>query len=164
MAEIELQGMSVLVVDDDPTTRDLLTGMLQELGISDIRRARNGRHALEILRGYTRDFAICDILMEEMGGIEFTKHVRTDPASANPYIPIVMLTGDARIEMVREARDAGANGFLAKPISIDVLSKRLKATLAENRDFIRSRGYTGPDRRRRDVPLKGRPDRRKNET
>ena len=74
-----------------------------------------------------------------------------------------MLTGDARIEMVREARDAGANGFLAKPISVDVLRKRLTATLAENREFIRSNGYTGPDRRRRDVPLQGRQDRRRSD-
>lgn len=161
MADIELAGMSVLVIDDEPSTSEMLSGMLQELGINDIRRARDGRHGLDLLRGFTPDFIICDILMDGMGGIEFTKHVRTDPASANPFIPIVMLTGEARIEMVREARDAGANGFLAKPISVDVLNTRLKATLAENREFIRSQGYTGPDRQRRDVPLKGRPDRRK---
>lgn len=160
MAEIELDGMSAMVIDDEPMTRELLSGMLQELGVIDVRRARDGRHGLELLRGFTPDFIICDIMMEAMGGIEFTKHVRTDPSSANPYIPIVMLTGDARIEMVREARDAGANGFLAKPISVDVLRKRLTATLAENREFIRSQSYTGPDRRRRDVPLQGRQERR----
>jgi two-component system chemotaxis response regulator CheY len=163
MAEIDLDGMSAMVIDDEPMTRELLSGMLQELGVIDIRRARDGRHGLEVLRGFTPDFVICDILMEEMDGIEFTKHVRTDPASANPFIPIVLLTGDARIEMVREARDAGANGFLAKPISVDVLRKRLTATLAENREFIRSNGYTGPDRRRRDVPLQGRQDRRRSD-
>jgi two-component system chemotaxis response regulator CheY len=153
--------MSALVIDDEPTTRELLTGMLQELGVMDIRRARSGRNGLEVLRGFTPDFIICDIMMEELDGIEFTKSVRTDPASANPFVPVLMLTGDARIEMVREARDAGANGFLAKPISVDVLRQRLEATLAENREFIRSWDYPGPDRRRRDIPLQGRSDRRK---
>ena len=95
-----------------------------------------------------------------MDGIEFTKKVRTDSLSPNPYLPILLLTGDARIEMVREARDAGASGFLAKPIFAQVLQKRLEMTLEENRRFIKSKNYTGPDRRRRDVPLQGRTDRR----
>ena len=163
MAEIELTGMSALVIDDEPTTRELLTGMLQELGVMDIRRARSGRNGLEVLRGFSPDFIICDIMMEDLDGIEFTISVRTDRASSNPYVPILMLTGDARIEMVREGRDAGANGFLAKPISVDVLRQRLQATLAENREFIRSQAYIGPDRRRREIALHGRTDRRKSD-
>jgi FixJ family two-component response regulator len=48
-----------------------------------------------------------------------------------------MLTGGVRIQMVHEARDAGANRFLAKPIFVDALRKRLTASFAEYREFIR---------------------------
>ncbi|MDA0342017.1 MAG: response regulator [Proteobacteria bacterium] len=161
MAVIDLKGMAALVIDSKPAGRELLTTMLQELGVSDIRRSPDGRHGLDVLRQFTPDFIVCAISMDEMTGIEFTKKVRTDPISPNPFVAIFMLTGDARIEMVREARDAGANGFLAKPISGEVLRKRLVSTMAENRAFIRSQKYTGPDRRRRDIALGHRTDRRR---
>jgi len=161
MAGRDLYGMSVLVVDDDPLERDLITSLLQDLGVTDVRRAPDGARALEILRQFTPDFVICDILMENMDGIEFTRAVRTDRLSANPYLPIFILTGDTQIEAVRDARDAGANGFLAKPVTAEVLQDRVIAALAERREFIRSDDYTGPDRRRRDLPLGGRTDRRR---
>ena len=61
-----------------------------------------------MLRQFTPDFIISDISMDEMTGIEFTQKARADPISLNPFVAIFILTG--------EARDAGANGFLAKPI------------------------------------------------
>lgn len=161
MAEVDFKQMSVLIIDDEPMSRELLLTMLQEIGVGDVRRARDAQHGLDTLRQFNPDFIICDIHMEPMDGIEFTRKVRTDTLSPNPYVTIVLLTGDTRVEVVREARDAGANGFLAKPISVDMLRKRLEMTLTEGRDFIRSDAYTGPDRRRRDLPLKGRRDRRR---
>jgi CheY-like chemotaxis protein len=61
-----------------------------------------------VLRQFTPDFIISDISMHEMTGIEFTPKARVYPISSNPFAAIFILTG--------ETRDAGANGFLAKPI------------------------------------------------
>jgi DNA-binding response OmpR family regulator len=97
-----------------------------------------------------------------MDGLTFTKKVRTDPNSPNPYVPIIMLTGHTETARVMEARDAGINMFLAKPISVKALSERLALMIDNPARFVRTPTYFGPDRRRKDVgPPKGMPERRK---
>lgn len=161
MSDIALEDLAGLVIDDEPSSRDLMVEMLTFIGVGEIRWASDGPSAIKLMRSYTPDFVVCDIRMHPMSGIEFTKEVRTGKLSPNPYVTILLLTGDPRVEIVKQARDAGAHGFLAKPLSMDTLRKRLEGALSEDREFIKSQSYTGPDRRRRQVPLAGRPDRRK---
>jgi two-component system chemotaxis response regulator CheY len=161
VSEIVLGELAGLVIDDDPASRELMAEMLNYIGVGEVRGAADGPRAIQMMRNYNPDFVVCDIQMQPMDGITFTKEVRTGDLSPNPFVTILLLTGDPRVEVVRQARDAGAHGFLAKPLSMDTLRRRLEQALSEDRDFIKSRNYTGPDRRRRQVPLAGKPDRRK---
>jgi DNA-binding response OmpR family regulator len=76
-------------------------------------------------------------------------------------VPIIICTGHAEIEHIREARDAGASEILRKPITVRNLYERIRSIVEKPRPFIRSDDYHGPDRRRQDQPFKG-PDRRSN--
>ena len=87
--------------------------------------------------------------MDEMNGIEFTKEVRNSPTSPNPYVPIIMLTGHTSADCVQQARDAGVNEFLAKPVSVKAMLARLTADIEYPRPFVRTANYFGPCRRRR---------------
>lgn len=75
-----------------------------------------------------------------------------------------MLTGYTEHQQVVEARDAGVNEFLAKPISAKPLYQRLAAIIDNPRSFVRTKSYFGPDRRRQNLgPPRGISERRKDE-
>ncbi len=55
--------------------------------------------------------------------------IRTDPQTPNPFVPVIMLTGHTQIDRVRQARDAGINEFIAKPVSVKTMMSRLVAVI-----------------------------------
>ena len=62
---------------------------------------------------------------------------------------MIMLTGHTQIDQVRQARDAGINEFLAKPVSVKTIMTRLVAVIEHPRPYVRTKAYFGPCRRRR---------------
>lgn len=158
--EEEYGGLRVLIVEDDRASRMLTGAYLEELGVGQMKEAADGEAALRILRSYAADVIICDMMMEPMDGLTFVRHVRTDVQSSNPYVPIILVTAQADRSTVRAARDAGVNLLMAKPITLPALRRRIEVVLNERREFIMNQTYVGPDRRRQDVPIGGKRDRR----
>ncbi len=156
----EYGELRVLIVEDDRASRMLTAAFLEELRIGQIKEAVDGEAALRVLRGYAADVIICDLKMEPMDGLAFVRRVRTDTESANPYVPIILVTAQADRATVRAARDAGVNLLMAKPITLESLRRRIEVVLNERREFIMNQTYVGPDRRRQDVPIGGKRDRR----
>ena len=87
--------------------------------------------------------------------------IRQPGANANPFVPIIMLTGHTEKDRVTAARDAGITEFLAKPISAKALYQRIVNVVANPRPFIKTKTYFGPDRRRNVNPNYIGPERRK---
>jgi CheY-like chemotaxis protein len=154
---LDFSPLKVLIIDDSKFMRVLLRDVLVALGfnVDNIRFASDGEAALEMLRDFRFDFLICDINMKPMNGKRFTKHIRTSPETWEPTIPIIICTGHAEIEHIRDARDAGADEILRKPINVLNLYERIRAIIERPRPFIESANYIGPDRRRTKVPYKG---------
>jgi YesN/AraC family two-component response regulator len=95
-----------------------------------------------------------------MTGLDFTKQVRTSAQSPNPFVPIIMLSGHTHIDYVRQARDAGVNEFLAKPVSVTAILTRLISVIEHPRPYVRTKAYFGPCRRRRSNGEYAGPERR----
>ena len=131
--------------------RRLLRSILAALGFQDIREADGAKEAYGSLTQYPPDFVIADWHMKPVDGLEFIRMVRLGADSPNPFLPIIMLTGHTELRRVIEARDAGANEVMAKPISARALYARILSIIEEPRPFVRTADYFGPDRRRRDV-------------
>ncbi|CAL4865813.1 Protein-glutamate methylesterase/protein-glutamine glutaminase [Asticcacaulis sp. MM231] len=142
----------VLVVDDNHYMRVIVGTMLRSIGITQIREASDGIDALEIVRDWRPDVIILDLMMEQLDGIEFTKLVRRGTDSPNPYVPIIMMTGHTDRRRVIEARDAGVNEFVAKPLTARALIDRMRSVIKNERGWVKSANYVGPDRRRRNNP------------
>ncbi|WP_281684034.1 response regulator [Thalassobaculum salexigens] len=157
----EFGELRVLIVEDDRASRMLTAAFLEQLGIGQIKEAADGESALRVLRAYPADVIICDMMMEPMDGVTFVRRVRTDAQSSNPYVPIILVTAQADRAAVRAARDAGVNLLMAKPITLEALRRRIEVVLNERREFILNQTYVGPDRRRQDVPIGRRPNRRR---
>ena len=106
------------------------------------------------------DVIIADWEMQPLDGLEFLRLVRRGEDSANPYIPVIMLTGHTEWRRVVEARDSGATEFVAKPISARALYMRIMEIIERPRVFVKTKKYTGPCRRRRNDPKYKGPERR----
>jgi DNA-binding response OmpR family regulator len=104
---------------------------------------------------------LTDWAMPIFDGLELAQMIRQPGANANPYVPIIMLTGHSEKKRVIASRDAGVTEFLAKPISAKGLYQRVLNVVANPRPFIRTRSYFGPDRRRNTNPHYAGPERRK---
>src|ERR1700761_4640497 len=157
----QFDKLKVLVVDDNAHMRKLVCTMLEAFGISQVFRADSGERAWEVLHEAAPDICVIDWMMEGISGIELVRRIRTDPQSPNAFIPVIMLTGHTQMEQVREARDAGINEFIVKPVAVKTMMQRLVAVIENPRPFVRTKTYFGPCRRRRvDLDYDG-PERRK---
>lgn len=141
--------LKALIVEDNQYMRTLLRSLLNAAGLHDISEAADGRAALKILEGKKCSFILCDLAMKPMDGLDFVREVRRSKVSANPFIPIIMISGYTERHHVEAARDAGITEFLAKPITTQSLYARIAEIMERPRAFIRCPAYFGPDRRRK---------------
>src|SRR3546814_20465064 len=91
-------------------------------------------------------------MMEPMDGIAFTRRLRTHKTSPSQHIPVILLTAHTDRTPVIEARDAGVNAFVAQPVSIDEIRRKLELLVRDPRRFFPSTHSTGPHRRPPDLP------------
>lgn len=152
--------MRILIIDDNRHMRLLLEAILKAFGCTIIEKASGAEEAYRLLRSYVPDIVFADLVMSPIDGIAFARHIRTGPDSPNPFLPIIMISGHASLDRVHEARNAGVNEFLVKPISPNSVFKRIHAVIEHPRPFIRTKDYFGPDRRRNESPNYKGPERR----
>jgi len=113
----------VLIVDDSRATRAMIGRILKELKFETL-EAANGRDALERLRqNGTADLVLVDWNMPEMNGLEFVKAVRAD--SSFRGITLMMVTTETEYENVVTALAAGANEYIMKPFTKDMIAEKL---------------------------------------
>ena len=116
-AELELR---LLVVDDDPNTRDLLSDALQIRGAKVV-VAANAREATDAFREWDPDLLISDIGMPGGDGYELIRRLRDLGTESGKRMPAIACSGDAATEDHARALEAGFNAFVAKPIDLDLL-------------------------------------------
>jgi len=143
-----LASITVLIVDDSRPMRDILKAILRGLGVGEVLMAGDVAGALEIVGETRPDLIFVDWCMQPEGGLDLVRTIRNDPDSSCPFVPIIMCTGHTEPHHVMTARDAGVTEFLAKPVSIDAVARRLEEVIRRPRLFVRARPYFGPDRRR----------------
>jgi CheY-like chemotaxis protein len=111
-----LKGINVLVVDDEPDARELLTIALTH-SRADVRAVSTAREALKVLEQWRPDVLISDIGMPGEDGYDLIRKVRALEPERGGAIPAVALTGYASIEDAARARLAGFQLHLPKPVS-----------------------------------------------
>jgi two-component system, chemotaxis family, chemotaxis protein CheY len=145
-----LETLKALIVEDNQHMRMLLRSLLNAVGMHDVSEAADGRVAVRVLAEKKKcDLILCDFAMKPMDGLDFVREVRRSNTSANPFVPIIMISGYTEKHRVEAARDAGITEFLAKPITTQNLYARIAEIMERPRAFIRAPNYFGPDRRRK---------------
>ena len=117
----------VLVVDDDPDKRMILTVALEMAGYQ-VRNANDGEAGLAAVESYQPDLIVTDVMMPKMDGYELARRVRANPLTR--FIPIIIQTA-ARSEAqdARRGAEVGALGYITDPLDIDLLLARVRTLL-----------------------------------
>jgi len=146
-----IANLRVLIADPYAQLREIMRDILMRgIGVEEVIEAKNGEEAISLMRDLACDVAIVDCAMKPLGGIEMTRRIRTGSEGIDPFFPVILVSGHAEISEIIAARDAGANEYLAKPLSAKILDLRLNAVIKRPRPFIRADNFFGPDRRRHD--------------
>jgi CheY-like chemotaxis protein len=161
MVRIDFKHLRFVVIDDNAHMRRIVRTILHSFGAREVIEAEDGAAGLDAITQYNPDIVITDWVMPIFDGIELTQMIRQPGGNANPYVPIIMLTGHTEKTRVVAARDAGVTEFLAKPISAKALYRRLLSIISNPRPFIKTNTYFGPDRRRGVNAKYAGPERRK---
>lgn len=160
----DLSVLRVLVIDDNRHFLTIIRTMLRAFGIREIFECTDAVQGFEVMKSTDIDFALVDMKLEDLDGLEFTQLVRGAADSNNPRMPIIMVTAYSERSKVEDAISSGVDEFLVKPISPQKLYDRIIAVIENPREYIVSPSYNGPDRRRLiNQSYKG-PERRKNTT
>ena len=147
-ATYNFEQISLLIADPSKYMRSLLVGLARSFGFRTINEAADGQSAINLMRERHIDIIVIDGPMMPMDGYEFTKHIRNSPETPNPFLPVIMVSAHTELTQVKQARDVGVTEFLAKPISAKTMLVRFCSVIDNQRAFVRSSKFIGPDRRR----------------
>jgi len=111
----------ILIVDDEHLIIDMLTAFLGLMGHQSI-GASSGRQTWDKLAYEEPDIILLDIMLPDDNGIEICRKLRANEATRN--VPVIMISAYAP-PMTKQAMEAGATGYLAKPIKLDALKSAL---------------------------------------
>jgi len=164
MAEdrINLEQSTVLLVDDNPQALDMLSSVFLGFGVKEQIKRASAVEAVKIIQKRQVDLVVIDCGDPEMDSYAFTRWLRRETPAPLRYIPVILLTGHASQAKVQEGRDCGVSFVVTKPLTPAVLLKRILWLAGDEREFVESANYVGPDRRVRNFgPPIGMPGRRK---
>lgn len=149
-----LRKISVLIADPSSYLADLTAAMLKGVGAHATTIVNDSAAVLLALHRAAYDVLVIDDQMLPIDGVALTRQIRAEGGERR-FIPIVMVFAEADRARIEMARDAGVTEFVRKPMSAKILEARITQALEHPRPFIEARVYTGPDRRRREVGIKG---------
>ena len=129
---------SILVVDDNDSSRDLLAHQLQRQDHMVI-EAGSGERCLEVMRSAKPDLVLLDLVMPDMNGYEVLQVIRSDETLRR--IPVIVVSGMQDEEGAVRCIDAGASDYLLKPVNATLLRARIGALLETKRWQDREREY-----------------------
>lgn len=123
-------GLRILVADDDPVIRRMVTSIVRSEGHTPVVVC----DGLEAFRALQRDAdfkaAILDMMMPHLEGLDVIRQMRTEKRLMR--IPVIMITSETDLQLLKKSFDAGATVFLPKPFSPAQLQTMLRTILAKN--------------------------------
>lgn len=149
---IEFERLSFLIIEDNDYMQRVLVAMLEAFGAGEIHQAPDGQAGLELFEKGKPDIVLLDWEMPGIDGLGVARRLRDRAWSHNAFVPILMVTAYSEKGRVVAARDAGVSDFLTKPVNPKNLYEKILGMVIDQRPFIATSDYFGPDRRRPDPP------------
>ncbi|MFT5482491.1 MAG: YesN/AraC family two-component response regulator [Halieaceae bacterium] len=142
----EIEGLKILLVDDEEFVISVIEQILSDFGFENIRCAANGKEALEIINSEKIDLLLTDIQMPMMNGLELLKQIRSGHTKAPRGLLTIVVTSLDNPESFGSAMSLDVNAFLTKPFKRLTIMKKIVQALADNNFQLRDeRDYEGID-------------------
>src|SRR3989475_6197753 len=138
MRAIKLSSLfmpKILVIDDDPSLREVIQISLQHAGF-EVVEADNGVAGVQQACAQLPDLILCDVRMERMDGYRTLAALRQDTATAP--IPVILMTGQADTAGMRQGMELGADDYLSKPFTVPQLLAAVNARSEEHTSELQS--------------------------
>lgn len=124
-----MTGRKILVVDDDPSIREILSIQLTRLGFTVV-TADDGHEALAAFKAEAPDVILMDLMMPRLDGLASCQQIRAlEKKTGAKRTPVLFLTARDSTHDKTSAALSGGDEFVAKPVSIQELTERLEAVL-----------------------------------
>ncbi len=123
-----MSGKYILVVDDEEDILELISYHLEKEGFKAV-CVDNGRKALEIVKKNPPDLIILDIMLPDISGFDIAYRIKKDRE-----IPIIMLTAKGEENDIIKGLESGADDYIAKPFSLNILTARINAVMRRNKN------------------------------
>ena len=122
-------ALKVLVVDDQTSVRQMTRLTLEQIGVKLIHEAENGADAVEKASVQPLDLIISDYNMPQMDGLGLLRAIRGHPSARR--VPFILVTGRGDRELVVKAAQAGANNYVVKPFTADILRNKIEQVVGK---------------------------------
>lgn len=137
---------TILILEPRPNTRSILRRVLEALEQPTLLHAETTRAAAEILETARVDMAFVDLGFTEDRGVHFIQGIRQGLYCDDQRLPVIAVA-EARSDLFQKARSAGVHGFLVSPFSYAAVALQLRRVRGDQRPFVETKHYVGPDRR-----------------
>jgi CheY-like chemotaxis protein len=126
-------GSKVLIVDDDPTVRESLRGLLEQRGLTPVGAASDGNEAVSLASSLEPDVIVMDRMMPGMDGVEATRRIK----QTHPDTQVILLSAQLDDEVQREGEGMGVYCYLAKGCSDNLIVDMVTRAINLKNEFAR---------------------------
>lgn len=121
--------LSILVVDDTTVSRALICDALHHIGITKVAIAKDGQHALEVIKATPANLVISDMNMPNLDGLGLLKALRTNGPTQK--VGFILVTGLADKTLIEQGKKFGLNNFLPKPFTHQTVRACIEAVVGK---------------------------------
>ncbi len=144
---VNLSTAEVLLACGDPEGLNIMAEMFAGFGVHTPRRCLTGMEARTSIQERVLNLIVVDSALQDQTGYDFIHWLRRCDIAPNCYAPVILITGHTKPSQIFRGRDAGASFVVRKPVAPLVMMQRIIWLLNDQRKFVTSPGYNGPDRR-----------------
>ncbi len=144
---INLSTAEVMLACGDAEGMNILAEMFAGFGVHTPRRCASGMEARSTVQERILNLIVVDSALTDQEGYDFIHWLRRSDSAPNCYAPVILITGHTKPSQIFRGRDAGASFVVRKPVAPLVMMQRILWLLSDQRQFVTSPNYCGPDRR-----------------
>lgn len=144
---LDLSNISLFVVNDNEFVRSYMARLFGIMRVGRVATCDSPMTAREEIAAADPDIVMIDLDLSGMDGIDLARHIRSGEAGVRKDMAILVASAFVDRECVIRAREAGVNWTLVKPLSFRRLYEGLVRVILDERPFVETKGYAGPDRR-----------------
>ncbi|MDR3304280.1 MAG: response regulator [Treponema sp.] len=115
----------ILAIDDTPVSLSTIRSILKDE--YDVRLSKNVEMAMQILNAVPVDLILLDIEMPDVSGFDFLRQIHAMPSMKK--VPVIFVSGHKNVQVINDAFKIGANGYVIKPLSAQVLRQKVRAVM-----------------------------------